>query len=305
MSSEQLCTTCWTFSCDGHAQSDQVTGNLSILPKAEGVNLTGSLDICFSDYGQQVMEEMMLLHGDPLMLLGDSGWGKSVVSREVARRCGYTDTVETNAYPSMDIALWMGMWLPHSDNGAVSVRWQDGEMTRAIRSGALFLLEEITRAPQDGLARFFGPTDNGYRYHTLPESGEGRIPVHEDFWLIATGNPAGGGYATSKLDKALHSRFKATWIINEPLADEHKLVTSALPEDTHGDIGQRLLTYVLEARRGADSQVNTRDLMHCVSMIAKGFTPERAIELSIVPKYENQQGLRDNARLHFSTATVL
>ena len=309
--SEQLCTTCWTFSCDGHAQSDQVTGNLSILPKLEldygstGTNLTGSLDICFSDYGQQVMEEMMLLHGDPLMLLGDSGWGKSVVSREVARRCGYTDTVETNAYPSMDIALWMGMWLPHSDNGAVSVRWQDGEMTRAIRSGALFLLEEITRAPQDGLARFFGPTDNGYRYHTLPESGEGRIPVHEDFWLIATGNPAGGGYATSKLDKALHSRFKATWIINEPLADEHKLVTSALPEDTHGDIGMRLLTYVLEARRGADSQVNTRDLMHCVSMIAKGFTPERAIELSIVPKYENQQGLRDNARLHFSTATVL
>ena len=66
-----------------------------------------------------------------------------------------------------------------------------------------------------------------------------------------------------------------------------------------------MLTYVLEARRGPDSQVNTRDLMHCVDLIALGFKPERAIELSIVPKYENQQGLRDNARLHFSAAAVL
>jgi nitric oxide reductase NorQ protein len=309
--SDTLCTTCWTFDCEGHAQSEehiQVNGNLSVLPKGEGVNLTGSLDVCFSDYGQQILEEMMLLQGHPLLLLGDSGWGKSVIAREVGRRCGYagdTTPVETNAYPNMDISLWMGQWLPSSENGAVSVNWHDGEMTRAIRSGALFLLEEITRAPQDGLARFFGPTDNGYRYHTLPESGEGRIPVQEDFWLVATGNPAGGGYATSKLDKALHSRFKATWIINEPLADERKLVANALPENEHGDIGQRLLTYVLEARRGADSQVNTRDLMHCVDLIALGFKPERAIELSIVPKYENQQGLRDNARLHFSAAAVL
>ena len=45
--------------------------------------------------------------------------------------------------------------------------------------------------------------------------------------------------------------------------------------------------------------------MHCVSMIANGFTPERAIQLSIVPKYDNQLGLLDNARLHFSTAAVL
>jgi len=179
--SDTLCTTCWTFDCEGHAQSDehiQVNGNLSVLPKGEGVNLTGSLDVCFSDYGQQILEEMMLLQGHPLLLLGDSGWGKSVIAREVGRRCGYagdTTPVETNAYPNMDISLWMGQWLPSSENGAVSVNWHDGEMTRAIRCGAMFLLEEITRAPQDGLARFFGPTDNGYRYHTLPESSEGRI----------------------------------------------------------------------------------------------------------------------------------
>jgi len=109
--SDTLCTTCWTFDCGGHAQSEEkLRSFLELDYGSTGANLTGSLDVCFSDYGQQILEEMMLLQGHPLLLLGDSGWGKSVIAREVGRRCGYagdTTPVETNAYPNMDISLWM------------------------------------------------------------------------------------------------------------------------------------------------------------------------------------------------------
>jgi len=295
----ELCENCMDFH-SGECATATATCTATVMTKQQGaVNLTGSLDVCFNEYGEQILQEAMLLQGSPLLFMGDSGWGKSVLARELARRCGYSDAVETNAYPSMDIALWMGQWIPSSENGAVSVHWHDGEMTRAIRSGALFLLEEITRAPGDGMARFFGPTDNGFRYHTLPESGEGRIQVHEDFWFVATGNPAGGSYATTKLDGALHSRFKAHWTINQPLADEASLVARALPEETHEDMGKQLLRFVADARLSAESNVNTRDLMHCADLIAKGFKPERAVELSIAPKYGNAVGLADLARADF------
>ena len=248
----------------------------------------------FSSLGEEVLAEAMLVASerDPMMMMGVSGTGKTVIVQEIARRLGYTHSAHTNAYPQMDISLWIGQWLPDPlDGSGVSVRWLDGILTAAIRRGWVFFMEELTRAPQDALARLFSVLDMIKRSYHLPENGGEQVPVHDDFLFISTANPAGGQYATVKLDKALMSRFAAIWDVNEPMADESTLLRLKLPTSEYADMADRLVSFVTDTRRNRDTSVNTRDILHCANRIAQGFTPMRAVQLSILPKYENQSAI--------------
>jgi MoxR-like ATPase len=253
--------------------------------------------IAFNNFGKNIMQELNSCYPEPVLLLGSTGWGKSVICREVARIMG-KDYISINAHPGMDMGMLVGMWRPHNRDGSgIEVVWEDGLLTKAIRNGAVFFFEELTRAPQEAVSRLHGVLDSANRYWSLPEAGEENVPVHKNFWFIATANPPKAGYGAQRIEKALQSRFIAQFEIDEPMADELAVVQSILENEP---LSLKLVRVMEDARRHGDTKVPTRDLVQWAVMIKKGFEADRAFELAVIPKFpEKKDGLRKIVYAHF------
>lgn len=261
----------------------------------------------FTERGEALIRELLLCAIAPginTLLIGESGYGKSVVVREVARRLGRTYS-SLNAHPGMDIGLLVGQMFPRPlEQGGITLEWSHGTLTQAIINGSIFFFEELTRAPQEAVSRLFGLLDQGFSYYNIPEAGIDDVPIDPNFWFVGTANPAGRGYQTARLDPALESRFGAIFEINEPLADEAAIVNNILPDAKFGLAGPRLQRFVFDTRRHdgglEDAGVNTRDLVSAAQLIARGFAPEAAIERAVVSKNASAaSGLRLLAQSHF------
>jgi len=244
----------------------------------------------FSKKGLSLIQDLKKIYPHPVLLVGDTGWGKSVLVRVVAKELGLEFNT-LNAHPGMDMGMIVGMWRPYPNGGGISLKWQDGLLTDAIRVGKAFMFEELSRAPQDAVSRLYGILDNGFRSWSCPESGES-VEVSERFWFLATANPSGQGYYTSKLDMALQSRFAATFEINEPIADEMEIIRRKCPSKA-----EILMKATLDWRRSF--QVPTRDIVLAAELLAKGFSLKRAAELSIACKLpKDKRGAIETAGWH-------
>lgn len=251
----------------------------------------------FNNLGRQIISEMKRVFPRPILFLGHTGWGKSFITRHVARelRVGFK---QFNSHPGMDMSVLVGMWRPISDEGGVSVVWEDGIITDAARMGKIVLAEELTRAPQEAVSRLYGLLDTSHRSWSVPEGGF-EVPVHENFCMIATANPQGAGYYTQRLDPAMLNRFAAVFILDEPVADEAALAVNELG----ADMADRILKFIRECRSGGQIMMPTRDLVLMMSNIKNGLSIERSVELCLAAKYPDHiDGIREIARLHFGTS---
>ena len=193
------------------------------------------------------------------------------------------------------MSVLVGMWRPIPIEGGVSITWQDGIITDAVRTGKIVLAEELTRAPQESVSRLYGLLDTSHRSWSVPEGGFD-LPVHDSFCMIATANPQGSGYYTQRLDPAMLNRFAAVFVINEPVADEAALAVKELG----ADMADRVLKFVRECRHGDKVTMPTRDLVLLMSNIKNGLPAERAVELCLSAKYPDHiDGIKEIARLHF------
>jgi MoxR-like ATPase len=247
-------------------------------PKVEHIPATrGDSPYAFTAAGEQVIDDLLMLAINPsvtVQLDGPSGMGKSVVVREVARRM-YRDAMAINAHPGMDVGQLVGQMFPRATNNGITLQWEDGDLTKAIKEGIIFFFEEATRAPQEMMSRLFGLLDQGFGYYNLPEAGIRDVPIHEDFWMVLTSNPAGAGYQTARMDPALQSRIGAVFQIDQPLADE-RVILSRILAPTNAEVGhnmvERFLHFAFDTRRkdsnGFDRGVNTRDLIYAATLQA-------------------------------------
>lgn len=257
------------------------------------------MDIVFSPYGQQVLDTITRLHPHPVLLVGPTGVGKSMLARAAARRLGQEYTA-ISAYPGMDVGLLVGMWRPMPVNGGITVTWQDGALTTAVRQGHVCLFEELSRAPQDALARLFGLLDHGFRSWSVPEAGM-TCEVHPQFWFLGTTNPAAAGYAVARIDHALEARFSAILTITQPLADERTLLSGLLTQHPQrDDIVESLLRFAVDARRNDETRINTRALVFFAEHLVRGLSLQQAMHLLIARYPAYQQGLHQLFSVHFA-----
>lgn len=243
--------------------------------------------VVLSEYGKEVLGNMELHNPDPVLLIGDSGWGKTTLLKHYCRT-NARDFTGVNFYPKQGIEQLVGVHHPTVVDGNITVQWQDGLLTDAIRNGKIFLGEELTRAPRDLAGRLLGVLDSANRYWSIPEAGIPNIDVHPEFWFVASANPANGKYATTSLDPALARRFSYICEITEPLADELALVTSLVKPSLKDaeDFAERMVKWVTDCRRSSDSKINTGDFARVVTAIAnKGLDVERSIQQTLSYKY--------------------
>ncbi|KAL4081238.1 P-loop containing nucleoside triphosphate hydrolase protein [Scleroderma citrinum] len=93
--------------------------------------------------------------------------------------------------------------------------WHDGPLVRAMRQGAVFLLDEISLADDSVLERLNSVLEPA-RTVVLAERGstDGEYPAiraADTFKLLATMNP-GGDYGKKELSPALRNRFTEIWV---------------------------------------------------------------------------------------------
>ena len=289
-------------SCDIASPIEQLTPTQFVPMAPAPAPDTDTSMAYFTDYGKDFLHELAKIYPDPVMVMGETGCGKSYAVRYVANQ-KQSIYRSINAHPAMDISQLIGMYRPANQDGHVVVEWEHGVLTEAVEKGMTFFFEEATRMSPEAAGRLFGILDTTDRYYNLMERGGDDIKVHDDFWLVATANPTGNGYHTQALDPALRSRFAAIFEIKEPIADEKAILANMLPG--HSSYQSKMYRFILDSRSSHESSINTRDMVLACKLINKGFTPMRAIELAILPKYPGQsEGLKQQAFNHFEAGSA-
>lgn len=262
--------------------------------------------VVLSKYGQDVYDNLVKHAPDPVLIIGDTGWGKTTLLKHFANQNDLEFT-GVNFYPKMSVDTLVGMWRPLPTANGITVEWQDGVLTDAIRNGKIFLGEELTRAPRDLAGRLLGVLDSAERYWSLPEAGVSNVEVNEGFWFLASANPVNGSYSTVSIDPALLRRFSYVCEINQPLADE-ALVVSNIAEGviaSHSDFVKRLLSWVKDLRKSASTNINTGDLVRVAkAVVIKRIQIVDAVNQTLGYKYKEIDAIQANLSAHFETFSL-
>lgn len=155
-----------------------------------------------------------LVAGDPAMLIGPTGCGKTTLVHGLAAELG-RPLVEMIGTPQLALGDLVGRW--HLDAGDSIFR--DGPLTRAVRTGAIFYLDEIEGVGEDVTLGLASLLDDRRALH-IPALGE-VVPAHPDFTFVASFNPR-YSRVREPLSPAFRQRFRflaMTWLTEDAEAD--------------------------------------------------------------------------------------
>ena len=258
----------------------------------------------FNEYGQSILADAKTIYPRPLLFTGLTGSSKSSICRALSYDMKLPYSV-LNGHPDMDVSQLIGQWVPDNTDG-ITINWEHGAMTKAAIGGGIFLFEEINRAPPESHSRLFGLADDSFRYLTLTEAGGMEIPIADNFWLIGTANPTGGGYYTAKIDDAMKRRF-AIIEITDIMADEKAMLEDVFSEappfgPPMSPVRAQVLTgqilkFAADLRGGdrVDTFINTGDVRSLAALINNGLHPLKAVQYGVAPKYNKPDGIMEAA----------
>ncbi|XVE88663.1 hypothetical protein DITRI_Ditri19aG0087500 [Diplodiscus trichospermus] len=91
--------------------------------------------------------------------------------------------------------------------------WQDGPLVQSMKSGDLFLIDEISLADDSVLERLNSVLEPERKLSLAEKGGNvlDKVTAHENFLVLATMNP-GGDYGKKELSPALRNRFTEIWV---------------------------------------------------------------------------------------------
>ena len=79
------------------------------------------------------------------------------------------------------------------------------------------------------------------------------------------------------------SRFTAHFYIDEPVADEEKVLSSILKDEQK--LIRAMVRIAYDCRNNPRTTVPTRDLVQWADLISRGFEPKEAFDLAVMPKF--------------------
>lgn len=226
----------------------------------------------------------------PVMLTGPTGCGKTKLVQYLGTLLE-RPVVTISCHDDLTSSDLVGRFIV--SNG--DVIWNDGPLTRAVKSGAICYLDEVVEARHDSLAVLHSLTDHR-RTLFLDRSGE-EVIAPDSFMLICSYNPA---YRSSlkELKPSFRQRFVTVSMNYLPPESEAKVLVSETGVDI--SIAKRLVNCATEIRN-ADSAFNfeppsTRVLITAAKLIVCGATEMEAAENCILAPLSSEGTASDGLR---------
>lgn len=144
--------------------------------------------------------------------------------------------------------------------------WHDGPLVEAMRTGGVFLMDEISLADDSVLERLNSVLEPSRTIVLAERGGAQDVPAvtaEEAFKLVATMNP-GGDYGKKELSPALRNRFTEIWVPSvDARADLELIVRSMWRHEALRDYTPSLLDFTgwLSSRVGDTTITSLRDIL--------------------------------------------
>ncbi|OBB46904.1 CbbQ/NirQ/NorQ/GpvN family protein [Mycobacterium sp. 852002-51961_SCH5331710] len=214
--------------------------------------------------------------GLPVLLKGPTGCGKTRFVEAMAHDLG-RELITVAGHEDMTSADLVGRFLL---KGGETV-WVDGPLTRAVRNGAIFYLDEVVEARQDTTVVIHPLADHR---RELPVDRLGTtLAAAPGFQLVISYNP---GYQSvlKNLKESTRQRFIALELGFPPTEIEAEIVAHEAGVDT---ATARSLVRVGHAIRGLDSSslrevASTRMLILAGGLVAEGLNLRTAVRSAVV-----------------------
>ncbi|KAL0096148.1 P-loop containing nucleoside triphosphate hydrolase protein [Phycomyces blakesleeanus] len=155
---------------------------------------------------------------EPVLLVGETGCGKTTVCQMLAETFNRELHI-VNCHQNTETGDLLGGQRPvrhHTESDTQQkplFEWHDGPLVQSMKSGHLFLLDEISLADDSVLERLNSVLEPS-RLLVLAEKGGKHVEElygSEGFQFLATMNP-GGDYGKKELSPALRNRFTEIWV---------------------------------------------------------------------------------------------
>ena len=232
-------------------------------------------------YGKDIWEQAIsaLLAGKNLLLAGPKASGKNVFSENLGALFG-RPVWNVSFHINMDASYLVGT----DTFDGQAVRFRPGPIWLCAQRGGFGILDEINMAKNEALAVLHAALD--FR-RSLDVPGYEKQDLRPETRFIATMNY---GYAgTRDLNEALVSRFV---VLDMPVITEKnldRLMGSRFPllkEKLRGQLAKLYgeLQKKTESAEISDAALDLRGLLDAISLMEKGLSSGRALELCIVNK---------------------
>ena len=220
-----------------------------------------------------------------VMLKGPTGCGKTRFVEHMAWRLK-RPLVIVSCHDDLTAADLVGRFLIR-DNATV---WQDGPLTRAVRTGAICYLDEVVEARQDAVVVIHPLTD--YR-RVLPIDKTGElIEAAPGFQLVISYNP-GYQHVTKDLKPSTRQRFVALDFDFPPPEREVEIILHE--SSAERGMAHDLVALACRIRGLADQGLaevpSTRLLVATARLIANGIAPRLACHVALVSPLSDDPAL--------------
>jgi nitric oxide reductase NorQ protein len=251
----------------------------------------------------------------PVLLKGPTGTGKTRFVEHMSWRLGEELTVAKSAskvdassngspesIPLVTVACHedltasdlIGRYLLDRDG----TRWQDGPLTRAVKSGGICYLDEVVEARKDTTVIIHPLTDHR-RTLTIDKLGM-VIDAASGFLLVVSYNP---GYqnAIKDLKHSTRQRFVALEFDFPNEEQESKIIAhESSCNDEHAGLLAALGGKIRNLREhGLEEGASTRVLIYAAKLMNEGISPRRACQVAVT------WGITDDAQVQRSIDEVV
>lgn len=211
----------------------------------------------------------------PINLKGPTGCGKTRFMEYMAYKLK-RPLITVACHEDLTATDLVGRFLIKGD----SVEWNDGPLTKAVKSGAICYLDEVVEARKDTIVVIHPLTDNR---RIIPIDKLGVIlKASSEFMLAISYNP---GYqsAVKDLKQSTRQRFVSIEFDYPPTEIEKQIVAheSGIDDRMAGslvEIGHRIRNF---KHHGLEEGVSTRLLIYAGKLIHEGIEPKEACRIAM------------------------